>query len=690
MRTYLFLLLLIISSCTPENSEENSEEVINVHLDFDEHLVNIHSPDGAGMIPWSGFSNGKTHMRNSYSELKGFPHDTGNNEFSEFLDIAFSLNYEQGMGLSNTWASPNGFQSPKGSLSDHYNQKDWLKQDFGDYEANILSTERYDYHKGERDWRKQSHYLKGPKKGHIVPLFKGAMKRATKNNAVFVPWVDLYYFAPRWISRHGNPIPEKYWDEYALYITYFVKYLVSKHGIPIYGVSVQNEPRWGSRVWWNEKDVPDFMRVLRHKMNEAGLHGVRLSTCMWNNAGGFQRKSMAREIIHNPSKASAIDIIGGHMLHREPPYDGPIPENTSIWAGASDYEWFSKPGQKYSTYEFNPKNTAGEKFIWFKGFIISNPSQIDEMIRRNTWFYKSGKINLISHWQIYQKMGMKDFGTFSVPSEFEIEKDGIPQMVDALSLLCPYVRPGMSMVKGSMGNAPFMQYSVDGFSGPGHENCIIIANDSTKRTFRIKLKNSSVDSFKVYQADENTRKHYVKAIAGANEVTITVPENSITTLVAKHPSTRRQIFYVTSRNQEPDTKAKELIGKLKQKYDLTIVHENLTNKEKDTYRTKRHPVNPLKTSLYILDEHIQKDATRYAYRAVAAPVVAIGSKNLEKLGLKPGKEYKWNSPLAYRDEKDPPVQILEQGSPKACGKRYGLKELHVQKLLNYIERISKD
>lgn len=651
----LWLLLTITTSWIffSHSPWATADETQAVTLDFSKKLQQLDGADGASVCQFHGAKpDGSAAVVNvAYSPLEGFPNDDSSTEFGKFCDTAFS---SKGMGLSQLWVTPCPIQTPPGSVGDHYRADAWLKLDFSMYEPNVLLP-------SERYYNTRKPEL-GTVRGHTVAMLKAALHRVRAEGNRLSIWTDVHTDYPPWMWKDGlrkNPVRDEMFEAASLHTVYFIKYLVEKYGVPIHAASFANEPDMPGRHRFSPEQLLRGAKILREKLDEAGLNGVRVMPCTaislskvhldWAKTDADTLNKLV-DLLQGPMKEYApyVDILAGHGSQSEPPI-GRRTRNTAFWRASGDFN---------------------EHWQTTVGFDMGPPAMIDEVIRHNTWLY-SQHVAQVGIWQVASRMGIgTDF--FKMPAKFDPEKFGRPEAINGAAVVYPHVRPGMWVVGGSLGCSAREPFSVDGFTGVGHRGVIVITNDGQEREFKIQLQGTRSKSFEVHQATVGGRKTLGHQRADACRLTLRVPANSITTLVASEAELPAQVMLVYKDAAAAQEEARALLKALGGHYTTKVISEKLSQREQDSFQTKRHPVDPFGTAAYVLMEPMTSQAAARAHRAVMAPVVALGEANAKALGLKIGDRIEAGAPLSLRDELDPPAQMLEGGLPKACGRRVAL------------------
>jgi len=626
---------------------------VNVRLDFSSLVLQIEGADGGSVCQFHGTDpvKGTLAAARTYATLDGFPNDDSTTEFGKFLDVAFSTRGSQGMGLSQVWSTPCGHQSPAGSLEKNYSAASWTKLDFTPYLSGVLPPERF---LGLKD---------RPVRGHTVAMLQAALKRARAEKQRILLWNDLHTDYPLWMWKdktRKNPIAEEYWDQAALHVVYYAKYLATVHGIPVHAVSFQNEPDLPSRHGFTPEMLIRISKILRKHLDAAGMPGVRILPYTSVVLGQVHIRYMNKTVdtlertialLNGPMAEYQpyVDYLGGHMSHSEAPALGRVP-NVRFWRASGDFDNHYKPEGSVT-------------------FDMGADDQIDEVIRLNTWLYGKGT-GLMGIWQIALRMG-HTVDNFVMPAKFDIDKDFRHQAIDGSATVYPYVRPGMFLVGGSQGNEARAAYSVDGFGGRGHREVAVITNSVEPREFRVEFANApNAKAVDVYQAKAHTRKRLAGRMRLINgSVTVAAPADSVTSLVAVTASTKPLAVFVVKDAARLSQEEHKIATHLKRHYEVMVLAQSLSQADQNRLTTKRHPVDPMGTAVYVLSSSIDDPAVVAAHRYIMAPVVAVGGKNAAILGLKAGGRVVGGAALQVRDELDPPASMLENGVPKACGAR---------------------
>ncbi len=146
-----------------------------------------------------------------------------------------------------------------------------------------------------------------------IPLLKKVNEKLNGKMLLFAsPWSP-----PAWMKTnddilHGGKLKRQY---YQLWADYFVKFIntYEKLGVPVWGVSVQNEPmatqRWESCIY-SAEDERDFIKTaLGPTFEKNNLSGKKIIAWDHNRDLMFQQASV---ILNDPDAAKYVWAIGFH------------------------------------------------------------------------------------------------------------------------------------------------------------------------------------------------------------------------------------------------------------------------------------------------------------------------------------------------------------------------------------------
>ena len=169
-----------------------------------------------------------------------------------------------------------------------------------------------------------------------IPLLKKAMQTADKLTLYASPWSPPAFMKTNADMLLGGSLKPEYYQAWA---NYFVKFIQAyeKEGVPIWGVSVQNEPmakqRWESCIYSAEQERDFLKNNLGPTLEKAGLGTKKIIVWDHNRDLMFQR---AATIFDDPQAAKYAWGMGFHWY-----------EN---WSGGQQmYENVKKVHEAYPT-----------------------------------------------------------------------------------------------------------------------------------------------------------------------------------------------------------------------------------------------------------------------------------------------------------------------------------------------------
>ena len=174
-----------------------------------------------------------------------------------------------------------------------------------------FSSESYTYVK---DGDKQldsfdiSHDLK-----YRIPFIKAAMAKAGNNFTLFVsPWSPPGWMKDNGSMLHGGKLKPEYYESWARYYGKFI-HAYEKEGIPIWGLTVQNEPMaiqsWESCIYTAEEERDFLKNYLGPALQKDGLKDKRIIIWDHNRSLMYQRASV---VLDDPAAAQYVWGVGFH------------------------------------------------------------------------------------------------------------------------------------------------------------------------------------------------------------------------------------------------------------------------------------------------------------------------------------------------------------------------------------------
>jgi glucuronoarabinoxylan endo-1,4-beta-xylanase len=175
--------------------------------------------------------------------------------------------------------------------------------------------------------------------GDKISAYSNATKAAARGAIVWgAPWSAPGAWKTNGTTTNGGHLLPAYYDAWASRLAGFASVLQQNAGVPLYGLSVQNEPDWTASwdsMLYTSQEMVDFIKVLGPKL--AALNPrpklIMPEVAGWYNAWGF-----SSAVLGDSTAAPYLDILAAHQ------YGGvSAPQTTArpIWQGEmSSFESF--------------------------------------------------------------------------------------------------------------------------------------------------------------------------------------------------------------------------------------------------------------------------------------------------------------------------------------------------------------
>lgn len=156
-----------------------------------------------------------------------------------------------------------------------------------------------------------------------IPLIKQALAAAGGKLTLFAsPWSPPAFMKDNGDMRHGGKLKADFYQSWANYYTKFIKGY-QKEGIPIWGITIQNEPMatqtWESCIYSAEEERDFLKNYLGPTMMREGLSDKKIIAWDHNRDLVYQR---AGTILADPKAARFVWGIGFHWYE---PWSGGEP-----------------------------------------------------------------------------------------------------------------------------------------------------------------------------------------------------------------------------------------------------------------------------------------------------------------------------------------------------------------------------
>jgi glucosylceramidase len=174
-----------------------------------------------------------------------------------------------------------------------------------------FSSESYTYVKDgdtQLDSFDISHDLK-----YRIPFIKAAMTEAGNHLTLFVsPWSPPAWMKDNGDMLHGGKLKPEYYESWARYYGKFI-HAYEKAGIPIWGLTVQNEPMavqtWESCNYTAEEERDFVKNYLGPALRQDGLKDKKIIVWDHNRSFMYQRASV---VLDDPAAAKYVWGVGYH------------------------------------------------------------------------------------------------------------------------------------------------------------------------------------------------------------------------------------------------------------------------------------------------------------------------------------------------------------------------------------------
>jgi glucosylceramidase len=240
------------------------------------------------------------------------------NEIIVFVDPARTFQTYFGIGAALTDASAETFYKlPKDKqqelLKAYFDKQNGIGYTIARTNINScdFSSDMYTY-VAEGDKELKTFNIDHDKK-YKIPFIKEAAKAAGGQLNLFAsPWSPPAFMKDNNDVLHGGKLKPEFYHAWALYYTKFIKEY-EKEGVPVWGISIQNEPmatqRWESCLYTAEEERDFLKNHLGPVMHEEGLKDKKIIVWDHNRDLMYQR---AQTYFNDPEAAKYAWGIGFH------------------------------------------------------------------------------------------------------------------------------------------------------------------------------------------------------------------------------------------------------------------------------------------------------------------------------------------------------------------------------------------
>lgn len=153
-------------------------------------------------------------------------------------------------------------------------------------------------------------------KAYVIPVLKKALAKNPKLLYFASPWSPPGWMKDSGVMMGGSLKPEYY----AAYAQYFVKFIQAyeAEGVPIYAVTVQNEPAYSPKEYpschWTGEQQRDFIRD--HLGPAFAASGIHAKIWCWDH--NFNLLSFPQTILRDAAAARFVEGTGFHHYEGRP------------------------------------------------------------------------------------------------------------------------------------------------------------------------------------------------------------------------------------------------------------------------------------------------------------------------------------------------------------------------------------
>lgn len=306
--TTLFLLACSLLACQDKKEEKVS----------DPKAPRAYSTEGKKVMVWTTADSSELRLSPTDTlsfEEKGQPFE---NEIVVFIDPAKTFQTYMGVGAALTDAAAETFyKMPKDKqaelLKAYFDKENGIGYNIARTNINScdFSSDMYTYVQ-DGDKELKTFTIEHDRK-YKIPFIKEAMKAAGGSLYLYAsPWSPPAWMKDNNDMLRGGKLKPEYYDSWALYYTKFIKEY-EKEGLPVWGISIQNEPmatqRWESCIYTAEEERDFLKNHLGPTMHKEGLKDKKIIVWDHNRDLIYQR---AQTYFDDPEAAKYAWGIGFH------------------------------------------------------------------------------------------------------------------------------------------------------------------------------------------------------------------------------------------------------------------------------------------------------------------------------------------------------------------------------------------
>jgi len=255
------------------------------------------------------------------------------NEVSIFVNPNKKFQNFIGIGAAITDASAEVFATLSKEKQEHFLKSYFHTQEGIGYSLLRTTIHSADFGRGsytyvtDKDKQLKTFSIEHDKKERI-PMIKRATKAAGGEILLYAsPWSPPAWMKSNKNMLQGGRLLNEYYDSWALYYTKFIR-AYEKEGMPIWGITIQNEPmatqRWESCIYTAEEERDFLKNHLGPTMERAGLGDKKI--IVWDHN---------RDLLTNRSNtiledAEAAKYVWGVGFHWYEVWTGSLPNYDNL------------------------------------------------------------------------------------------------------------------------------------------------------------------------------------------------------------------------------------------------------------------------------------------------------------------------------------------------------------------------
>jgi len=280
----------------------------------------------------------------------------------------------------------------------------------------------------------------------------------------------------------------EYYEDYANYLEKFAAYM-SDGGVPLYAISMQNEPDWTADYQgciWTSTQMYNFLKNYGHLIKSAKLMtGESLN----------MNQSFYKESLNDATACANIDIVGGHLY-------GSGLKKFSLAESKGKPIWMTE-----HLLEDSWKNSTDH---WAETMEFAQEVASCFQVGWNAYIY----------WWAVRYYG------FIGDGEQSTTKGAILPRGYAFGQFSKYIKPGYTRIEATSDNEAI---DVTAFSGDG-KIVVVLINSGNAGSITLDLGTAASGASATYTSSSANNTN-LKVTTKGNEASMTIPASSITTLV---------------------------------------------------------------------------------------------------------------------------------------------------------------